>query len=178
MERILLLEDDPALQLTLQTRLEMGGYSVDATSTTEEAIGRLADNAYPIVVSDIYIDIEERTGLDLLKAAKERDPSCAVIMMTGMGKVETVMAANAAGAFDYVAKGDGLFDRLTDAVRRAMEARSDDEKEAEDQELPETEMIGVTPVESGPNSPIYEFLADIVRSMAPVIETAGISVRG
>src|SRR6266480_5126857 len=107
MEKILLLEDDPALQLTLQTRLEIEGYSVDAASTTEEAIGRLSENAYPIVVSDIYIDVEERTGLDLLREAKRRDPGCAVIMMTGMGKVETVMAATRSGAFDYVAKGDG-----------------------------------------------------------------------
>ena len=56
MEKILLVEDDPALQFTLQTGLEVEGYNVDAASTTGEAIERLNGAAYPIVISDIYID--------------------------------------------------------------------------------------------------------------------------
>ena len=72
MQRLLLVEDDPALQFTIQTALEANGYAVDAVSTTGDAIERLADEAYPIVVTDIYID--ERTGLDVLDAAKRKDP--------------------------------------------------------------------------------------------------------
>jgi CheY-like chemotaxis protein len=68
MPKVLLVEDDPALQFTIQTALETKGYAVDAVSTTGEAIERLADNEYPIVISDIYID--EGTGLDVLDAAK------------------------------------------------------------------------------------------------------------
>jgi len=56
MQKILLVEDDPALQFTVLTALEEKGYEVDAVSTTGEAIERLSGNAYPIVVSDIYID--------------------------------------------------------------------------------------------------------------------------
>jgi DNA-binding NtrC family response regulator len=163
MEKILLVEDDPALQFTLQTGLEVEGYSVDATSTTGEAIERLNGNTYPIVISDIYID--ERTGLDVLDAAKRTDPGCAVILMTGMGKVETVMAATRSGAFDYIAKGDGLLGRLLDAVGRAAAARSDNEKEAEDRELPETEMIGVTP----PMIEIYKTVVRVAPTDATVI---------
>jgi DNA-binding NtrC family response regulator len=113
------------------------------------------------VISDIYID--ERTGLDVLDAAKRTDPTCAVILMTGMGKVETVMAATRSGAFDYIAKGDGLLGRLLDAVGRAAAARSDTEKEVEDRELPETEMIGVTP-------PMIEIYKTVVR-VAPTDAT-------
>jgi DNA-binding NtrC family response regulator len=163
MEKILLLEDDPALQLTLQTRLELEGYSVDTASTASEAIERLDSHAYPIVVSDIYIDAEERTGLDLLNEAKRKDPSCAVIMMTGMGKVETVMAATRSGCFDYVAKGERLFDSIVEAVGRAVAARSNGEKEVEDRELPETEMIGVT-------APMIEIYKTVVR-VAPTDAT-------
>ena len=89
MPKILLVEDDPALQFTIQTALEENGYSVDAVSTTGDAIERLADQAYPIVVTDIYID--ERTGLDVLDAAKRKDAFCCVILMTGRGTVETVI---------------------------------------------------------------------------------------
>jgi DNA-binding NtrC family response regulator len=161
MEKILLVEDDPALQFTVQTGLELEGYNVDAASTTGEAIERLTVGGYPIVISDIYID--ERTGLDVLDAAKRTDPTCAVILMTGMGKVETVMAATRSGAFDYIAKGDGLLGRLLDAVGRAAAARSDTEKEVEDRELPETEMIGVTP-------PMIEIYKTVVR-VAPTDAT-------
>ena len=102
MQKILLVEDDPALQFTILTALEEKGYAVDGVSTTAEAIERLGSDAYPIVVSDIYID--ERTGLDILDAAKRKDPLCSVILMTGRGTVETVMAATRGGAFDYIAK--------------------------------------------------------------------------
>ena len=73
MEKLLLVEDDPALQFTIQIALEEKGYAVDAVSTTGEAIERLAGNAYPIVISDIYVD--ERTGLDVLDAAKRKEPA-------------------------------------------------------------------------------------------------------
>ena len=102
MQKLLVVEDDPALQFTIVTVLEAEGYAVDAVSTTGEAMERLSDSAYPIVISDIYID--ERTGLDVLDAAKRKDPRCAVILMTGRGTMETVMAATRGGAFDYIAK--------------------------------------------------------------------------
>jgi len=139
MQKILLVEDDPALQFTILTALEEKGYAVDGVSTTAEAIERLGRDAYPIVVSDIYID--EHTGLDILDAAKRKDPLCSVILMTGRGTVETVMAATRGGAFDYIAK-PFEFDVLFDAIERAEAARGDQGREAEEEDLPETEMIG------------------------------------
>ena len=142
MQKLLLVEDDPALQFTIQTALEEQGYAVDAVSTTGEAIERLSDSAYPIVITDIYID--ERTGLDVLDAAKRRDPRCSVILMTGRGTVETVIAATRGGAFDYIAKPFDL-DMMIGAVVRAEAFRNDTEKEADEEELPESEMIGSSP---------------------------------
>jgi DNA-binding NtrC family response regulator len=139
MQRLLLVEDDPALQFTIQTALEASGYEVDAVSTTGEAIQRLTGQAYPIVISDIYID--ERTGIDVLHAAKRNDPECAVILMTGRGTVETVMAATRGGAFDYIAKPFEL-DTMIEAVNRAEASRTDTEKEAIEEDLPESQMIG------------------------------------
>ncbi|HLH19052.1 MAG TPA: sigma-54 dependent transcriptional regulator [Bryobacteraceae bacterium] len=142
MQRLLLVEDDPALQFTIQTALEEKGYAVDAVSTTGEALERLSDRAYPIVISDIYID--ERTGLDVLREAKRKDPLCSVILMTGRGTMETVMAATRGGVFDYIAKPFDL-DVMLEAIERAEAARSEGEEEAEPEELPETEMIGSSP---------------------------------
>src|SRR6266542_852200 len=142
MARLLIVEDDPGVRTTIVTLLEMEGYTVDAVSSTYEAMERLAQNVYPIVISDIYID--DRTGLDVLEAAKRKDPECSVILMTARGTMETVMAATRGGAFDYIAKPFDL-DRMLETVKRAEAARTDKEEEADDEELPESQMIGSSP---------------------------------
>jgi DNA-binding NtrC family response regulator len=162
MQRLLLVEDDPALQFTILTALEAQGYAVDAVSTTGEAIERLRGSAYPIVISDIYID--ERTGLDVLHEAKKQDPLCSVILMTGRGTMETTMAATRGGVFDYIAKPFDL-DVMLDAIERAAAARNGEEDEAEEEELPETEMIG----SSAAMVEIYKMVARVAPTDATVV---------
>jgi DNA-binding NtrC family response regulator len=144
--RLLVVEDDPAVRTTIATFLELEGYAVDAVSSTGEALERLLENTYPIVISDIYID--DRTGLDVLNAARDKDPDCSVILMTARGTMETVMAATRGGAFDYVAKPFEI-DRMLETIRRAEAAHRDHahdhEKEAGPDDMPETEMIGSSP---------------------------------
>ena len=142
MEKLLIVEDDPGVRTTIVTFLEMEGYAVDAVSSTGEALQRLGEHSYPIVISDIYID--NRTGLDVMEAARRRDPACSVILMTARGTMETVMAATRGGAFDYIAKPFEL-DRMLETVKRAEAARNDHEEEAVDEDLPESEMIGSSP---------------------------------
>ncbi|HTR37424.1 MAG TPA: sigma-54 dependent transcriptional regulator [Bryobacteraceae bacterium] len=141
MSRLLVVEDDNSVRNTITTFLELEGYAVDAVSSTREALERLRDDAYPIVISDIYVD--ERTGLDVLETARKKNPNCAVILMTARGTIETVMKATQGGAFDYIAKPFEL-DRMLDTVKRAEAAVSvqDEEKESEIDDLPESEMIG------------------------------------
>jgi DNA-binding NtrC family response regulator len=144
LSHLLIVEDDSSVRNTLVTFLELEGYTVDAVSSTRDALRKLEQQSYPIVVSDIYLD--ERTGLDVLQAARSKNPDCAVILMTGRGTMETVMRATQGGAFDYIAKPFEL-DRLLDTIKKA-EARhaqvpGDDEVEVED--LPESEMIASSP---------------------------------
>jgi len=139
MERLLIVEDDAGVRTTIVNFLELEGYAVDAASSTDEALERLRQQAYPIVISDIYID--SRTGLDVLEAARRKDPSCSVILMTARGTMETVMAATRGGAFDYIAKPFDL-DRMLETVKRAEASRNQETDEVEPEELPETEMIG------------------------------------
>ncbi len=145
MERLLVVEDDAGVRTTIVTFLELEGYQVDAVSSTREALSRLKENRYPIVISDIYLD--ERTGLDVLEAARAGNPRCAVILMSARGTMETVMAATRGGAFDYIAKPFEL-DQILETVKRAESAasagpRGEDDTEIED--LPETELIGSSP---------------------------------
>jgi DNA-binding NtrC family response regulator len=145
LERLLVVEDDAGVRTTLVTFLELEGYTVDAVSSTREALERLQAAAYPIVISDIYLD--ERTGLDVLEAARAGNPGCSVILMTARGTMETVMAATRGGAFDYIAKPFEL-DRILETVKRAEAAHAGpplEEEEEEPEDLPESEMVGSSP---------------------------------
>jgi len=143
-QRLLVVEDDNSVRNTIQTFLELEGYTVDAVSSTREALERLRLDAYPIVISDIYVD--ERTGLDVLETARKKNPTCAVILMTARGTIETVMKATQGGAFDYIAKPFEL-DRMLDTVKRAEASvgQHPDDKDSEIEDLPESEMIGSSP---------------------------------
>lgn len=139
--KLLIVEDDSAVRTTMVTCLELEGYSVEAVASTREALASLEKQSYPIVISDIYLD--ERTGIDVLRSARRKNPCCAVILMTGRGSMETVMAATEGGAFEYLAKPFEMA-QMIDTIKRAEKAlsdSSDDEAEPID-DLPETEMIG------------------------------------
>src|SRR5580698_3135011 len=94
-EKILLVEDDPAVRTTIATFLELEGFQVEPFSNTRDAMERLSRGGCRLVISDIYID--DHTGIDILQAARKQDPDCAVILMTARGTMETVMAATRSG---------------------------------------------------------------------------------
>jgi len=141
MHKLLIVEDDASVRTTMVTCLELEGYAVDAVGSTREAINRLREPNYPIVISDIYLD--ERTGIDVLRTAREQNPDCAVILMTGRGSMETVMQATQGGAFEYLAKPFEMV-QMIDTVKRAEKSGqdSDDDEAAAIDDLPDTEMVG------------------------------------
>lgn len=144
MAKLLVVEDDQSVRTTMLTVLELEGYSVDAVASTREALDRLQNQSYPIVISDIYLD--ERTGIDVLRTARKQNPDCAVILMTGRGSMETVMAATENGAFEYLAKPFEM-SHMIETIKRAEKSQdaSDDNEVPEVDDLPETEMIGSSP---------------------------------
>ena len=146
MQKLLIVEDDASVRSTMVTVLELEGYAVEAVASTREAINRLEAQPFPIVISDIYLD--DRTGIDILKTARLHNPDGAVILMSGRGSMETVMAATSGGAFEYLAKPFEM-SLMIDTIKRAEKSFNGDEgDEAEAawiDDLPETEMIGSSP---------------------------------
>ena len=145
MQKLLIVEDDQSVRNTMVMCLELEGYAVEAVSSTREAIDRLREQAYPIVISDIYLD--ERTGIDVLRTARQQNPECAVILMTGRGSMETVMAATEGGAFEYLAKPFEMA-QMIDTIKRAektLNAVDEHDEAASIDDLPDTEMIGSSP---------------------------------
>src|SRR5580704_4056842 len=141
MQKLLIVEDDYSMRTTMVTCLELEGYSVEAVSSTREALDRLRAQPYPIVISDIYLD--ERTGIDVLHTARQQNPLCAVILMTGRGSMETVMQATEGGAFEYLAKPFEMAQMISTIKRaeKAMNGDEDDHEATSIDDLPDTEMI-------------------------------------
>src|SRR5271168_1972183 len=78
--RVLLVHDDPASRLTLQTVLEAGGYNVDAAASAAEAVGKLEEFEYQLVLSDLQLESPE-AGLKVIAHARMMDykPATAIV---------------------------------------------------------------------------------------------------
>jgi CheY-like chemotaxis protein len=78
--RVLLVDDDPASRLTLKTVLEASGYSVDTAASGAEAVGKLDEGEYELVLSDLAMESPE-AGLKVLAHARmmEYKPATALI---------------------------------------------------------------------------------------------------
>jgi CheY-like chemotaxis protein len=78
--RVLLVDDDPTSRLTLQTVLQAGGYHVDAAASAAEPVGKLDEQEYELVLSDLQMESPE-AGLKVLAHARMMDykPATAIV---------------------------------------------------------------------------------------------------
>lgn len=78
--RVLLVDDDVASRLTLKTVLEAGGYAVDSAASAAEAVDKLDEQQYALVLSDLQMESPE-AGLQVLAHARLMDykPATAIV---------------------------------------------------------------------------------------------------
>ena len=79
--RVLLVDDDPTARLTLKTLLEAGGYNVDAAASAAEAVGKLEEREYELVLSDLQMESPE-AGLKVLAHARMMNYKPATALVT------------------------------------------------------------------------------------------------
>ncbi len=86
--RVLLVDDDLTSRLTLQTVLEAGGYRVDAAASAAEAVEKLDESEYELVLSDLRMESPE-AGLKVLAHARMMDykPATAIVTTYQNSKV-------------------------------------------------------------------------------------------
>jgi len=101
-KRILIVEDDPGLRFTMTDVLEGKGFAVTGADNGADAIRRLLDEVFDVVVTDLRLPGKD--GMEVLRAARGKDPPPAVVVMTGYGSVESAVAAMKSGAEDYLTK--------------------------------------------------------------------------
>ena len=105
--RILVVDDeDPILEVI--TRGLKGDYEVDTAQDGVEALDKLQQSKYNILLTDIVMP--NMDGLTLLKEARELDPFIQVIVMTGYASVEITLECLENGANEYVLKPFDIMD--------------------------------------------------------------------
>lgn len=100
--RIMVVDDELIIRESLAGWLERDGHDVATASGGEQALEMLAAARFDIMLVDIKM--EGMSGLELLKAIKERDLDTAVVMITAYGSISTAIDAMRHGAVEYLLK--------------------------------------------------------------------------
>ena len=99
---ILVIDDEVAVNNNIRKILSKKGFNVDQAVTKTEALEKIEESAYALVLLDLKIP--EVKDLELLKAIRDRRPDTMVIIITGYASIETAVEASRLGAIDYLAK--------------------------------------------------------------------------
>ena len=118
--RILIVDDDASVRDVISVLLQEEGYECRTAAGAEEALDIAAQEAPPLVISDMKMP--GRDGIWLLEAFRERHPETAVVMLTGYGDTEAAVDCLRRGAVDYLLKPPKLTD-LIRAIERALAKR-------------------------------------------------------
>jgi DNA-binding response OmpR family regulator len=99
---ILVIEDEVAVSNNIRKILSKKGYQVDQALTKEEALRKIEQRGYKVVLLDLKIPGVK--GLELMRAIREKRPDTIVIIITGYASIETAKEAARLGAVDYLPK--------------------------------------------------------------------------
>jgi DNA-binding NtrC family response regulator len=118
--RILLVDDEEIVLRSCQ-RILGGDYDIDSARDGLEALGKVNENRYDLLILDIKMP--KMDGIEVLRRVKEARPDIDVIMVTGLHEIGTAVKAMKLGAFDYLPKPFEP-DELELAVARAFDRRA------------------------------------------------------
>src|SRR5690349_2166597 len=94
--RILVVDDDESVAVTVQAVLEQEGYDVRAALSAEEARAAIAREAFDVGLLDLRID--DADGIELMAEIRAQQPDCTTIMLTGYASLESAIRAIRQGA--------------------------------------------------------------------------------
>lgn len=100
--RVLLVEDEPLLVLTLTDRLSAEGYEVESATDGEAGLTRAREGSFDLILLDVALPL--RNGFDLLRDLRQQRVETPVLMLTARGQVIDRVLGLKLGADDYVPK--------------------------------------------------------------------------
>ncbi len=119
-KRILLIEDEPGLVLTLSDRLRSEGYTVETVSDGEAGLERASAEPFDLIVLDVMLP--RKNGFDVCRDLRQRKVPTPIIMLTARGQVVDKVVGLKLGADDYLTKPFEMIEllaRLESLLRRA-----------------------------------------------------------
>ncbi|HXY16052.1 MAG TPA: sigma-54 dependent transcriptional regulator [Terriglobales bacterium] len=122
---VLIIDDEVAIRESLETLLQLEGYSVDSAANAEDGLIRIGEHNFDLVLLDLALP--DRNGIDLLREIHSQDPQLAIIMITAYGTVENAVKAMQGGATNFVQKPWDNEKLLAD-VRAAVARRRAEEE--------------------------------------------------
>lgn len=121
MPHILIVDDEKAIRKSLREILEYEKYTVDEAADGAEAIEKIKDIAYDLVLCDIKMP--KFDGMEVLENSLAANPDLPFIMISGHGTLDTAVEAVKKGAYDYISKPPDL-NRLLISLRNALDKQS------------------------------------------------------
>jgi len=115
---ILVVDDESAIRYSITKTLQRVGYQVDSAASGEEAIQKMQQQPFDVVLTDIRMP--GISGVDLLGKVKEQAPDAIVILLTGYASLDTAVESLRLGAHDYLIKPSSSQD-IRDSVARGIE---------------------------------------------------------
>ncbi len=119
-KRILLVEDEPGLQLTLSDRLRSEGYTVEAVGNGEEGYTRAVEGDFDLIVLDVMLP--DKNGFDVCRDLRQVGVQLPILMLTARTQVADKVVGLKLGADDYLTKpfeNLELLARIEALLRRA-----------------------------------------------------------
>jgi len=116
---VLILDDEPIVGKRLKPAVERMGCEVEVFEDPREALQRIDEKTFDIVVTDIRMD--EIDGIEVLERVKKKSPRTMVIMITGYAMMALAREAMEKGAYDFIAK-PFTPEELRKAIAKAAEA--------------------------------------------------------
>ncbi len=110
MTRILIIEDEPSMQLGLKDNLEFDGYQVDIVDDGETGLEKIKSGNYQLVLLDVMLP--KMSGFDVCKAARASDITTPIILLTARGEEIDKVLGLEFGADDYITKPFGVRELL------------------------------------------------------------------
>jgi two-component system response regulator PilR (NtrC family) len=130
---ILVVEDELSMREVLDYILSREGYQVSCAENGKEAIKKLEQHKYDLLLCDIRLG--DISGIDVLRACKKKDKNTTVIMISAYATAETAVEAMNEGAYDYVPKPFDN-DELKYTIKKALDLKTiEHEKEILEDEL-------------------------------------------
>jgi DNA-binding NtrC family response regulator len=118
--KLLVVDDEANLRLLLGNELTRAGYAVDVASGGEEALNRVREDFYHVVLLDIVMPVID--GIAVLRTIRAENITSEVIVLTGNATLESAIECMKLGAFEYVRKPYQLNELLIQ-IDRAIEHR-------------------------------------------------------